>query len=123
LIAFAQGLHTIKKADKEHNWGLKFTSIIQMWRGGCIIQPGYIADLLERVYQRDDHDDDHLLSNKEIGDELGRAFPSLKHVVLKAIEADAYILSLSAPLEYYKYSGSTDLWRRSWITSEATCMT
>ena len=109
LMAFAQGLHLIKKADQEHGWNLDFTSVIQLWRGGCIIQSDCIADLLEKVYDREDHDDDDLLSNKEIGDELGAAFPSLKNVVLKSIEADAYIPSLSASLEYYKYSGSTNL--------------
>jgi 6-phosphogluconate dehydrogenase len=109
LMAFAQGLHVIKKADREHKWGLNFTSIIQLWRGGCIIQSDYIADLLERVYHRGDHDDDDLLSNREIGDELGKAIPSLKNVVLKSLEANANIPSLSASLEYYKYSGSTEL--------------
>ncbi len=109
LMAFAQGLHLIKTASKEYDWNLDFTNIIQLWRGGCIIQSDYISDLLEKVYHRNDHDDDDLLSNKEIGDELGKAWPSLKNVVLKSIEADAYIPSLSASLEYYKYSGSTDL--------------
>lgn len=109
LLAFAQGLHLIKKASKENDWDLDFTKVVALWRGGCIIQSDYIADLLEKVYHRGDHDDDDLLSNKEIGDELGTAFPALKNVVIKAIEADAYVPSLSASLEYYKYSGSTDL--------------
>lgn len=97
-MAFAQGLHLIKKADKEHGWGLDFTSVTQLWRGGCIIQSDYIVDLLEKVYRRNDHDDD-LLSSKEIGDELSKAFPSLKKAVLKAVEANANIPSLSASLE------------------------
>ena len=108
LIAFAQGLHLIKKADKEHGWGLDFASIMQLWRGGCIIQFDYIVDLLKKVYRRNDYDDD-LLSNKEIGDELRKAFPSLKKVVLKAIGANANIPSLNTSLEYHKYSRSTDL--------------
>jgi 6-phosphogluconate dehydrogenase len=45
-------------------------------------------------------DDDDLLSSKEIGDELSKAFPSLKKVILKVIEANANIPSLSASLEY-----------------------
>jgi 6-phosphogluconate dehydrogenase len=107
LTAFTQGLHVIKKADKEYKWVLDFPSIIQLWRGGCIIQSDYITDLLERVYRRADRDDDDLLSNKEIADELGKAFPSLMNMVVKAIEANACIPSLGASLEFYKYSSST----------------
>jgi 6-phosphogluconate dehydrogenase len=105
LMAFAQGLHLIKKANKEHGWGLDFISIRQPRRGGRITQFDYIIDLLEKVYRR--NDDDDLLGNKEIGDELRKAFPSLKKVVLKAIRANANIPSLSTSLEYYKYSRST----------------
>jgi 6-phosphogluconate dehydrogenase len=65
--------------------------------------------MLDRVLEGADHDDDDFLSNAEIGRELGQAFPALKNVVLKSIEADAYVPSLSATLEYYKYSSSTDL--------------
>jgi 6-phosphogluconate dehydrogenase len=91
LMAFAQGLHLIKKADKDHGCGLDFTSVMQLWRGGWIIQSDYVVNLLEKVYCRNDHDDDDLLSRKEIGDELSKVFPSLKKVVLKAIEANANI--------------------------------
>lgn len=111
LMAFTQGLHVIKKADKKYNWGSDFPSIIQLWRGGCIIQSDYIADLLERVYHRADHDDDDLLSNKEIGDELGKVFPSLKNVVLKAIEAQCkYPESwcVARILQVFQYDGATD---------------
>ena len=87
---------------------MDFTSIMQLWRGGCIIQSDYIVDLLEKAYRQNDHDDD-LLSSKEMGDALSKAFPSLKKMVLKAIEANANIPSLSASLEYYKYSSSKDL--------------
>ena len=29
-------VHLIKRAGKEHGWGLDFTSVMQLWRGGCI---------------------------------------------------------------------------------------
>lgn len=109
LMAFTQGLHVIMKAGKDYKWGLDFPSIIQLWRGGCIIQSDCIANLLERVYRRADHDDDDLLSNKEIADGLGKAFLSLKNVVVKAIQANACIPSLGASLEFYRYSSSTEL--------------
>ena len=63
---------------------------MQLWRRCCIIQSDYTVDLLGKVYRREDDDDDDLLSSKEIGDELSKAFPSLK-VALKAMEANANI--------------------------------
>lgn len=112
LCSFIQGLHIIKKMDAQQSWNLDYRKIIQIWRGGCIIQSDYISDLLDDVLAQanpNDNDNDNLLSNTSIGHELSQAFPSLKNVVLKAIEADAYIPSLSATLEYIKYSASTDL--------------
>ncbi|EXJ86035.1 hypothetical protein A1O1_06404 [Capronia coronata CBS 617.96] len=109
LSSFVQGLQIIKAMDHEKGWNLDYRAIIQIWRSGCIITSGYISDLLDGVFARPDHDDDNLLANQELGDELNKCFPPLKNVVLKSLEADAYIPSLSATLEYYKYSGSTEL--------------
>lgn len=109
LMCFAQGMHIIKKMDKQEGWKIKYADVMQLWRGGCIIQADHIVDLLERMYERDDHDDDDILSNKEVGDELSKNFPALKRVVLKGIEADMVIPAISASLEFYKYSSSTNL--------------
>ena len=110
LSAFTQGIHIIKKKDKEQNWNLNYVNIMRIWRGGCIIESDAIADLLEKVLSSEsDAPDDDILSHVEIGAELSKCYPSLKNVVLKCIEADAVIPSLSATLEYYKYSGSTEL--------------
>lgn len=109
LMCFAQGLHIIKKMDRQEGWKIKYAEIMQLWRGGCIIQADHITDLLERMYQRDDHDDDDILSNKEVGDEMSKNFPALKAVVLKSIEADLVVPAISASLEFFKYSSSTDL--------------
>lgn len=109
LMCFAQGLHIIKKMDQEKGWKIHYGNLLQLWRGGCIIQADFIVDLLQKMYNRDDHDDDDILSNKEVGGELTKCFPALKNVVLRSIEADMYVPSISQSLEFYKYSGSTDL--------------
>ena len=109
LMCFAQGLHVIKKMDTQEGWKLNYADILQLWRGGCIIQADHITDLLQRMYERDTHDDDDILSNKEVGEELSKNFPALKNVVLKSVEADMNIPSISQSLEFYKYSSSTDL--------------
>jgi len=109
IMCFAQGLHIIKKMDRQEGWNVHYANLLQLWRGGCIIQADHITDLLQRMYDRDDHDDDDILSNKEIGNELSKHFAALKNVVIKSIEADMYVPSISQSLEFYKYSSSTEL--------------
>ena len=109
LMCFAQGMHIVKKMDQKKGWKLDYGNILQIWRGGCIIQADHIIDLLQRMYQRNDHDDDDILSNKEVGGELSKHAPALKNVVLKSIEADMYIPSISQSWEFYKYSSSIEL--------------
>lgn len=50
-----------------------------------------------------------MLYNEKLVEELKRGFEPLKRIVVKATEADAVIPSLSATLEYLKYSGNLDL--------------
>lgn len=109
LVSYVQGLHIIEKADREQKWDIDFAGILQLWRGGCIIQSDFIVDLLEKVYRQNDHDDNDLLDHHEIGGSLMENYSALKKVVLMAMEVDAPVPSLSASLEYLKYTGSTEL--------------
>ncbi|KAL9113813.1 MAG: hypothetical protein Q9187_007563, partial [Circinaria calcarea] len=108
LMSFIQGFDLLEKADLENKWNLNYASIVQIWRAGCIIQSDYISDLLEKVYH-EGHGDGNLVCNRHIAEHLMKYYPALKKVVLRATEADANIPSLSASLEFVKYSGSTDL--------------
>ncbi|KXJ86010.1 6-phosphogluconate dehydrogenase [Microdochium bolleyi] len=109
LACFAQGMDIIRAKDKQKSWALDFCAIMQLWRGGCIIQADHITDLIDRVYQRHGHDKDDLLANSEVGEELTTNFAATKEVLLKGIEADAFVPSLSQSVEYYKYMTSTRL--------------
>ncbi|KAL0939916.1 6-phosphogluconate decarboxylating [Colletotrichum truncatum] len=110
LTCFAQGMDIIQAQDRKMGWKLNYRSILQLWRGGCIIQADHIVDLFDELYSREDrNDDDDVLSNHEIAKELSQNFAALKQTVLKAVEADLCVPSLSQSLEYYKYSMSTEL--------------
>lgn len=124
LCAFVQGLRVIQTMDQEQGWNLDLRKILQIWRGGCIIQSDGISDLLDGALSRSVqgssstssakgeevvHADVDLLSDPTIASELSMCMPSLKNVVLKSLDADAYIPSLSATFEFLKYSSSTEL--------------
>ncbi|KAL1864049.1 hypothetical protein VTK73DRAFT_6251 [Phialemonium thermophilum] len=109
LSCFVQGFHILAKTNDENRWGLNFRAILQVWRSGCIIRSNAIVDMLDEVFQSENLDANNLLSHPKIGVEMTAAFPALKKVVLRSVEADLNVPSLSATLEYYKYSGCTDL--------------
>lgn len=109
LCAFAQGMNILRCQDKQKNWGLDYTSILQLWRGGSIIAASHVIDVLDSMYRRPDHDPDDVLSNEEVSKELERHVSDVKQVVLKAVEADEFVPSISQSLEFFKYSTATDL--------------
>lgn len=110
LVSFAQGMCIIDSADREHKWSIDYSTVVQIWRAGCIIRADHIADLLEEIFSSSKSlDARNLLYNENLVEELKRGFEPLKRVVLKATEANAVIPSLSATLEYLKYSGNLNL--------------
>lgn len=109
LLCYIQGMHLIAAADDEHGWGLDYADVMQLWRGGCIIQSDAIVDMLEGVYKSGKADKHNLLAHPTIAGELSPLMPSFRNLVIRAVTWDAYTPCLSASLEYLKYSVSTDL--------------
>lgn len=109
LLCFIQGMHLIAAADAEHQWDLNYSDIMQLWRGGCIIQSDAIVDMLDGVYQSGDVDKNNLLAHPTIAKELSAMILPLKELVTNSLKIDAYVPALSASLEYLKFSISTDL--------------
>ncbi|KAH7029650.1 6-phosphogluconate dehydrogenase [Microdochium trichocladiopsis] len=99
----------IRAKDKQKNWGLNFCAIMQLWRGGCIIQADYITNLIDKLYRSHGHDKEDLLANSEGGKELAANFAATKETLLRGVQADAFVPSLSQSVEYYKYMTSTKL--------------
>ena len=109
LTAFVQGINIIDQADQENRWSIDFAEVIQIWRNGCIIRADYIADLLEDIFQEPGVQDRDLLHHEKIAIELKSNFSALKRVVAMGVETSAIIPSMSATLEYLKYSVNTIL--------------
>ena len=108
LASFCQGLEVIARASLDEGWNIHLGDCLQIWRGGCIVQSEYIADLLQPPLMADRH-----LSNLKLIDnvaqELRRNFEPLKEIVLQGTSADQYLPAMSATLEYLKYVGGTTI--------------
>lgn len=110
LLAFVQGMHILAAADEEHGWGLDYADVMQLWRGGCIIQSDAIVDMLDGVLRSGGGANRrNLLAHPTIARELSKVAASLREVNVSALRMDAHVPALSASLEYLKYSASTDL--------------
>ncbi len=47
IITYAQGLHQLADASKEYGYELEIAEIAKIWRAGCIIRAGLLADITE----------------------------------------------------------------------------
>ncbi|KAI5900518.1 6-phosphogluconate dehydrogenase C-terminal domain-like protein [Schizophyllum commune H4-8] len=109
LASFTQGLQLIARASRDEEWDVSIADCLQIWRAGCIIRAGHIADLLQPVFVSSTAP----IFNSKLIDEVARdireTYAPLKTVVTKGVEWDAVIPALSASLEYVKYAGNTEL--------------
>ena len=108
LSSFVQGINIIEQANQENRWMINYPDVIQIWRNGCIIRADHIADMLEEIFARGDVDRD-LLHHHAITQEITDNYQSLKRIVAKGVEANSVIPSISATLEYLKFSTNTIL--------------
>ncbi|KAI0009352.1 6-phosphogluconate dehydrogenase, decarboxylating [Xylariaceae sp. FL0662B] len=109
LCSFCQGLELIARASKDEGWDVNLGKCIQVWRAGCIIQEGHIADMLEPILLNAKEPIMNMKLIHEVAFELGFDFDALKQITLRAIEWDNYVPALSASLEYLKYVGGAML--------------
>ncbi|KAI9673580.1 MAG: hypothetical protein M1817_002216 [Caeruleum heppii] len=106
LASFVQGILIIDRANRLNGWDINFAAIIQVWRAGCIIQADHIADMLESIFSCKGTDN-NLLDHPSIAKEMRMGFDPLRRVVSAGVGVNAVIPSLSATLEYLKYSTLT----------------
>lgn len=112
LASYIQGMNIISRADVEHEWGINYDNVWQIWRAGCIIQADYISDnILASVLKSRSTSpaDINLLFHQHVAKDIRASFLSLKKVVAKAVATDQVVPALSATLEYFKVVTGTDL--------------
>jgi len=47
IVTYAQGLHQLADASREYSYNLDIATIAKIWRAGCIIRAGLLADITE----------------------------------------------------------------------------
>ncbi|KAF7911713.1 hypothetical protein EAE99_011044 [Botrytis elliptica] len=113
LASYVQGMSIIDKANRQNKWNIDYSNIVKIWRAGCIIQSDHISFLLSQIYTPSSSstksETSDLLYASPIVSKLTSGFEPLKRIVLKGVEHNAITPSISATLEYLKYSGNMEL--------------
>ena len=99
----------IDQADQENRWLISFPDVIQIWRNGCIIRTDHIADMLADIFGQEGDVDRDLLHHHRITEEITKHYVSLKKIVAKGVENNSIMPSISASLEFLKFSANTIL--------------
>jgi 6-phosphogluconate dehydrogenase len=98
IVSYGQGMALLQEASKLHNYNLNFSSIGQIWKGGCIIR----ARLLRRIQNAYGANPSlpNLMLDPWFADQINRRLPGLRQVVAGAALAGIPVPCLSSTLDY-----------------------
>jgi len=98
IVSYGQGMALLQEASKLHNYNLNFSSIGQIWKGGCIIR----ARLLQRIQNAYGANPSlpNLMLDPWFADQINRRLPGLRQVVAGAALAGIPVPCLSSTLDY-----------------------
>jgi 6-phosphogluconate dehydrogenase len=98
IVSYGQGMALLQEASKLHNYNLNFSSIGQIWKGGCIIR----ARLLQRIQNAYGANPSlpNLMLDPWFAEQINRRLPGLRQVVAGAALAGIPVPCLSSTLDY-----------------------
>ena len=99
IVTYAQGLHQLGDASKEYGYELDIAVIAKIWRAGCIIRAGLLADITE-AFQKDKNVPNLLLSPSFV-EKVKSTVGSARLLVAYAAKNGIPLPGLSNSLTYF----------------------
>ncbi len=99
ILSYAQGMAMLRLASVEYDYGLNLAELARIWRAGCIIRANLLNDITA-AYQTTP-DLQNLLLSSYFSEAVNRYQPSLRKVVMIAIEQGIAVPAMSASLAYF----------------------
>lgn len=99
LMAYAEGLHLLQKANAEYGFHLDMGEVVRVWQGGCIIRSKLLKEL---TAAKKEIAASHFLMNKKSIQSVKKALPSWKRIATESINADIATPAFTAALQYYQ---------------------
>ena len=99
IVSYAQGFHLMRAASENYQYGIPFTEVARIWRGGCIIR----AQILEPIARtfRANANLENLLLDSEFTATLVKLDKKWRDTVKAAKLAGVPIPAIDASLDYY----------------------
>jgi 6-phosphogluconate dehydrogenase len=99
VISYAQGLHQLAEASREYGYELDLSQIAKIWRAGCIIRAGMLADIAEAFGQNPKLE--NLLLSPSFVDKVNGALPAVRRVASQALERGIAMPGLLTSISYF----------------------
>lgn len=97
VVAFSEGLHLLKVASQEMQYGLNLPEVVRIWKGGCILR-AKILDQIQKALQKEEGE--ILLFSPSFLGEIKKRVPQLREIVTLAIKKEIPVPVLSSSLAY-----------------------
>lgn len=106
IISYAQGLHQLAEASREYGYELDLSVIAKIWRAGCIIRAGLLADITEAYLEKPDLQN-LLLSPAFVG-KVQSTLPAVRDLASYATKNGIPVPGLLSALSYFdSYTSGT----------------
>ncbi len=99
IITYAQGLHQLSEASKEYGYELDLGTIAKIWRAGCIIRAGLLADITTAFQQNATLS--NLLLDPSFSKEIKQTIASVRQLVSYGATNGVPLPGLSNSLTYF----------------------
>jgi len=99
IITYAQGLHQLADASNEYGYELEIAEIAKIWRAGCIIRAGLLADITEAF--NEDKSLPNLLLSPLFIDKVQNTVNAARELVAYAATNGIPVPGLSNSLTYF----------------------
>jgi 6-phosphogluconate dehydrogenase len=99
LISYAQGFMVLAEASDQYGWDLDLSSIVKIWRGGCIIRAAFLDDIVVALDR--DPARRNLLLDPFFSEALAAAEGGLRRTVVAAASAGVAVPAMASALSFY----------------------
>lgn len=106
LMAYAEGLYLLKKADEDYGLELDMAEVIRVWQGGCIIRSKILRDL---EIAKKEIAGSHFLMNKKSIQKVEKCRPSWIDTITESLRAGVPTPAITATLQYFDAMTSAQL--------------